>query len=427
MSTNVIGVLGFLFILSGLFTSCSNQTDSEKDGLKGKVKSVQLSTYSTKSVFGVWESTGEELWKETKHYDEKGRYISQEYASNKFIPKYEQDILVEENQYLENGDLAATTKFKYISKNEIELIRFHENGDKLNHEVKYFENKRHSKTLGTDYLFGADSIKYTIYLIYDDSGNITQRKIVYTDEEKLYNYEYIEFDDKKNWIKRLTFIPKNGKEPAEIAIRKIEYFSSENNVSSNSNNTSTNNNSSNSNNDFFGTSEAQKLIVAALNLPKECTEKVAVGDEVTLSRLKQGGAIVEGFVNNSNFHENYIEVSESNKKYFLGKITSGGSDYPSYLFKTFNLDLGKIEGISVNKENQTAQVRFTIEYKDVSPFGRILGQYTSEGGNGFRIDIEKPITAEFNFRLFDTGWKLEITESIRGYSLLDQIIYENAR
>lgn len=213
-------------ILIVLIISCKNQTDLEEAGFKGKVKSVHSTHTATKNSFGVWESTGKVLWSETANYDEKGKCISITIGNNKVIPKYEKEILVEQSQYTEDGRLISTAKFQHNSENELEINRFNENGKKEMHEVITYKNKKAIKDI-CSFIYSDDTVTFTNYLVYDEKGNVSEQKRVDKTGEQTFNFEYIEFDDKKNWTKRLTYI-NHSKEPSEILIRQFEYYGTEN-------------------------------------------------------------------------------------------------------------------------------------------------------------------------------------------------------
>jgi len=61
---------------------------------------------------------------------------------------------------------------------------------------------------------------------HNEDGNIISEKR--TDNERaitfFQKYEYIEFDEKNNWTKRLIYEDDNDMTPKDISIRKIKYY-----------------------------------------------------------------------------------------------------------------------------------------------------------------------------------------------------------
>lgn len=222
MRAITICTVSFLIILSGLFTSCTDRSDLKKNGLKGKVKSIYESSSNPKNVFGKWESNGNVLWTVRMNFDEKGKYLGMEVGDNKIIPKYENEIKVEESQYMKNGDLINTSKFQNISEDEIECNRFE--GDKIVVNIKsFYENNRLSKMIYTS-LYPNDNTKYTEQYTYDKNDNMIEAKRIDMNGERVSRYEYPEFDDKKNWTRQLVYNSKNDEKPSVIVIRQIEYY-----------------------------------------------------------------------------------------------------------------------------------------------------------------------------------------------------------
>lgn len=169
--------------------------------------------------------------------------------------------------------------------------------------------------------------------------------------------------------------------------------------------------------------EAQNLIEQSLNLPKKFSTAVYSADATSLDLLLADGVITGGRVNNNNNRENYIEISDACKQYNLGETTNMGNK--DYVFKTYDIEFANIDGISINKENKTALVRFTIKFTNITPFARSLVKSRSWNLKIYR-DLDNPIRGELNFRKFDSGWQIDT--NLQGYdTLLEKIMEEHRK
>ncbi|MFZ2205521.1 MAG: hypothetical protein WAV23_02940 [Minisyncoccia bacterium] len=162
--------------------------------------------------------------------------------------------------------------------------------------------------------------------------------------------------------------------------------------------------------------EAQALIVNTLSLPQGYREDIEgnSGDPLfkgaRCEKLRAEGFIV--------MHGSYIggykiNITDKGKPFFLGK---GGKDMYSediLKFKTYDIDFDKITGISINKEQQTATIRFSLKAIHITPIGRAM-----------RNDLDNLFNGELNFKKFDNGWQLEYDQNKSATELVSQITKE---
>ncbi len=196
-----------------------------------------------------WSNT---IWKYI--YDAKQNLITEEYwqneklSSKKILAYDELGNEIEMSEYDREGDL----KYKRILENSIKdgikyekSITYDPDGEVkwgYNHEydsngnmIKSYET--HSNYRTTDVMeysannellkktvyFSSNKPMYVVMYSYDDSGNIIKEtKVDYStrndDYEKTYKYE---FDEKKNWIKKIEY---SKVHPVKVVLREIKYY-----------------------------------------------------------------------------------------------------------------------------------------------------------------------------------------------------------
>ena len=140
--------------------------------------------------------------------------------------------------------------------------------------------------------------------------------------------------------------------------------------------------------------EARELVIKTQNLP--ISYYVSVGMNLNqLSRLQDAGLIL--FSYNSGWYSSYLKVEPTDigRPYFLGKDDSNKNPaYDSFKFKSYDIDFGAITGISINKEDQTATVRYNLLINK-SPIAVALSLEPES--------LEKEIV----FKKFDKGWQIK--------------------
>ena len=68
--------------------------------------------------------------------------------------------------------------------------------------------------------------EYTVVFEYDKDENLVSQKQTDKKGEITYflKFEYLAFDENKNWTKRLNYDSEEGEEPENIVIRAYEYY-----------------------------------------------------------------------------------------------------------------------------------------------------------------------------------------------------------
>ena len=131
-----------------------------------------------------------------------------------------------------------------------------------------------------------------------------------------------------------------------------------------------------------------------------CVYDATLSNSLTLEdykKLEKEGVITYSICG-SGLNRGYCAtLTEEGKRNFWPRENNSGDMFTTYInvLVAFT-DFGEITGIVENKENNLAAVNYTIKYKDITPFGRILFNI-KEG------DIPKSVT----LRKYDDGWRIE--------------------
>lgn len=245
MKKNIILILMVCF----LYSCAENKTvknSLRKANLKGSVSSVETLIYSTDNKFG--EITKDRLmWKETSKYDERGNEIESfaydaigtlrwkiefdidgkkikksEYANDgswkmKYTYKYDkQGNETEINAYDSEGNLRWKETFTYNDDGNI--VEWNQGGG-LKYNYKYDERGNHIEWICTNI---EGKLKWKAKYKYDDKGNKTELNARDPNGELILKDTHMyEFDEKGNWIRRISFLDKSR---TEITERVIEYY-----------------------------------------------------------------------------------------------------------------------------------------------------------------------------------------------------------
>lgn len=221
-----------LIVFSIFFLSCSNINDLNRDGLHGKVKSINGKQYQAVMKNGKWTNDDKLYFHEISIYDNKGYLISNEVfdscgnLNRKQINKWVNKNKIQENVYDRNGNLSYRVDGNY-TKNEIEFTIYDDDDIIKSKGIRYYKNNRLEK-MHMEYLKGNKTTRViNILYEYDKQGNISSYTL--KDREgktRTWTYDYISFDDNNNWTKQFIYTPtyKNGKEPKYINLREYEYY-----------------------------------------------------------------------------------------------------------------------------------------------------------------------------------------------------------
>lgn len=233
MTTKNYFKISLLLITFGILTSCSNSNDWNKFGLNGKVKTYLERNYEAEKKFGEWENGDIENYGHTRvFFDSDGNYQWIEHLddnnelSGKHIPKRENGDVIEQAYYDKDGELNGQSKIIHNSKDELEVIEYNKDGEKILKGKIYITNNRVIKHQYHTFEDNEVKEEYIIVFEYDKDGNKVSEK--QTDKKGVITYfskfEYLAFDENKNWTKRLNYDSEESEEPKNIEIREYKYY-----------------------------------------------------------------------------------------------------------------------------------------------------------------------------------------------------------
>tara|TARA_R110001592_G_scaffold319955_1_gene597786 strand:- start:1254 stop:1937 length:684 start_codon:yes stop_codon:yes gene_type:complete len=221
-------VLGIVTTI--LFSSCSTKNDCNTLwGFNGHVKTSLEKVYDAEEKFGNWENGdinyyGHSLTKFDKNgnYTEINQLDSDGKMTKKTIPIRENGRVIEEITYNKDGKKESLTKIIFINNNETESVSYDNKGNKESSGKIFRENGKNIKSTYT--LEGGDKIITSWE--YDKNGNDISLKTVNQKGEILYyeKYEYLKFDEKNNWTRKLIYKDSDNDNPKNIVIREIKYY-----------------------------------------------------------------------------------------------------------------------------------------------------------------------------------------------------------
>ncbi len=146
-------------------------------------------------------------------------------------------------------------------------------------------------------------------------------------------------------------------------------------------------------------SEAAAIIREVKGYPRAFEYDVNMTNPESARKLLKAGLEDEGLVT----------IDRKQKMIDIGKplvhFTEKAKPYliridPKYdnvqVVKVADTDLDEITGIQIQEDNKKAIVEYTVVYKNVNPFSKLVD-----------VDFSKPDTKRATLLLFDTGWKLE--------------------
>jgi len=165
--------------------------------------------------------------------------------------------------------------------------------------------------------------------------------------------------------------------------------------------------------------EAEELIKKTLELPKSYSYCVGWGQNASmwgaaskLDALQNDGLIT--WQDEPNGWEErilYLEPTEKGKPFLIRK---NGNEYT---FKIHDIDFDQINGISIDKNSQTATVRFTLKSTNVTPIARSLSS-----GGFIKYSLDNLLNGELIFKKFDNGWQLQSDQNNTSNEIVNKLL-----
>lgn len=223
-------------------------TDIDKNGLNSY---LSLNSYENDNIISS-ERFSQDLsttFKNKFSYDDNGNFTTKShYDENgeiEYVVKYvfEENNCIKETRFNKEGDTKYVKKFKYEKNNKIEETKYDDKGFiKFRKENKFYSNFiiKETKRFSDDgelyfhkyynesgYLlksiyFKDNEIDYKWIYIRDELGNTIQSTKNDENDLEILKYTYeLEYDNKQNWIKKITF---RNEVPSRIIEREIKYY-----------------------------------------------------------------------------------------------------------------------------------------------------------------------------------------------------------
>ena len=160
--------------------------------------------------------------------------------------------------------------------------------------------------------------------------------------------------------------------------------------------------------------EAKSLVVNSLNLPISINAYVSYRGksgflkEFSMDILKREGYIMDV----GDWLFSTTQVTNKGREYLVNTEDINGS--PEFTFRMYDIDFEAIKGIAINKEQQTATVRFALKYTNITPVAEAIDE-----------NIQKPLESELVFKKFDSGWQLQSDQNKTPRELVNDILKSN--
>ena len=217
-----------------LLTACQSMgNDWDRLGLKGKVKRVEERTYNVDGQkFGEWQQGRRTFGNANMAFDANGGFLWTETLdrdlklNSKYVVKRQSDRLFNELFYNAEGQLTDKNEVERVSANRTTFVNYDMDGNKRLEGDTYLRNHKLARQEFTLFEKGVAQSGFVVVFEYDEDGNLIRQKQTRNGEELTYfaRYEYLTFDDKKNWTKRLEFDEEDATEPVRMATRTYLYF-----------------------------------------------------------------------------------------------------------------------------------------------------------------------------------------------------------
>lgn len=145
--------------------------------------------------------------------------------------------------------------------------------------------------------------------------------------------------------------------------------------------------------------EAASIIRSEKNYPKVYEYEVNVSDPASARKLLDAGLEAEGLVTIDKTQklkdagQPIVHFTEKAKPYLV-RIDEKYDNVQ--VVKVADMDLAEVTGIKILEDNKTATVEYTVAYKNITPFAKLM-----------KRDLSEKKTERATLSHFNTGWKLD--------------------
>lgn len=145
--------------------------------------------------------------------------------------------------------------------------------------------------------------------------------------------------------------------------------------------------------------EAASAIRAAKNYPKVYEYDINMTDPASAKKLLDAGLEGEGWITVDKTQKlkdagkPIVHFTEKAKPYLI-RIDEKYDNV--HVVKVADTDLGEITGMQLQEDKKSATVEYTVVYKNITPFAKLM-----------KRDLSEKETQRATLSYFDTGWKLD--------------------
>lgn len=145
--------------------------------------------------------------------------------------------------------------------------------------------------------------------------------------------------------------------------------------------------------------QAATIIRTSKEYPKMYEYEVNTTDPASAKKLLDAGLEDEGMVivdrtqKLKDIGQPIVHFTDKAKPYII-RVDDKYDNIQ--IVKVADMDLGEITGIQVQDHNKSAIVAYTVVYKNLSPFAKLI-----------RRDLSTPETQRASLSFFDSGWELD--------------------
>lgn len=145
--------------------------------------------------------------------------------------------------------------------------------------------------------------------------------------------------------------------------------------------------------------EAASVIRAAKDYPKVYEYEINMTDPASAKKLLDAGLETEGLVTVDRTQKlkdaglPIVHFTEKAKPYLI-RIDEKYDNVQ--VVKVADMDLAEVTGIQLQDDKKSATVEYTVSYKNITPFAKLM-----------KRDLSEKKTQRANMSYFDTGWKLD--------------------
>ena len=145
--------------------------------------------------------------------------------------------------------------------------------------------------------------------------------------------------------------------------------------------------------------EAASAIRSAKNYPKVYEYEINLTDPASAKKLLNARLEGEGWVTVDKSQklkdagQPIVHFTEKAKPYLI-RIDEKYDNVQ--VVKVADVDLGEITGIQLQGDNKSATVEYTVVYKNITPFAKLM-----------KRDLSEKETERASLSYFDSGWKMD--------------------